>query len=67
MNIVLNNKNEYFEQDGISIENIMQIKNFTFKMLIIKLNGSFVEKDKYAETIVNDGDDLQILHLISGG
>ncbi|MBT3301883.1 MAG: thiamine biosynthesis protein ThiS, partial [Bacteroidetes bacterium] len=40
---------------------------FTFKLLVIKINGVFVKKEKYETTIISDGDDVMVLHLISGG
>lgn len=67
MRIVLNNTVEDFEGEKLTVDQIMKIKNFTFKMLVVKLNGAVVYKDKFDSTVVIDGDDLTILHLISGG
>ena len=67
MKITLNNNPESFVEDSLTINEVLQRKNFTFKMLIIKLNGVLVQKTDYAVTTVKDGDDLNILHLISGG
>ena len=46
---------------------IMEEKSFHFKMLIVKLNGKIISKEAFASTLVNDGDRLDIIHLISGG
>ena len=43
------------------------MKNFTFKMLIIKINGVLVQKGAYETTAIHEGDDVAVLHLISGG
>jgi len=67
MEITLNNNKETFEQSELSIQQIMNIKNYTFKMLVVKLNGKVIEKSNFDSTIVKDGDNLIILHLISGG
>jgi len=67
MNITLNNRPESFDADVISISEILRIRNFTFKMLIIKVNGQLVGKDSYDRQEVREGDDVMILHLISGG
>lgn len=67
MKIILNNNAEDFEGDGLTITEVLKIKNFTFKMLIVKINGSLVKKDEYDEATVHDGDNVNILHLISGG
>ena len=67
MKISLNNRSEEFESETLTISDILIEKNFTFKMLVIKLNMIFIEKHNYSSTYVKEGDDLQIIHLISGG
>lgn len=67
MKITLNNNNEEFNADYLSVSEIMEIKKFTFKLLVVKLNDKLILKEKYKETYVKNGDNLVILHLISGG
>ncbi len=67
MNIILNNNNESFEAEKLSITELLAIKKFTFKMLIIKINGQLVKQEGYSTTYIKDGDDVMVLHLISGG
>jgi len=67
MRITLNNNPEIFDEDVLSIEEIIQKKNFTFKMLVTKLNDQVVVKNERTTTFVKDGDDLMVLHLVSGG
>ncbi len=67
MKITLNHTEETLEKENISISDLMAYKNFTFKMLVVKVNGEFIPKTKYKETTVSDGDDVIILHLMSGG
>jgi thiamine biosynthesis protein ThiS len=67
MKIILNNKEEEFAGDQLTITELLKVKNFTFKMLVIKVNGHLVKKSEHDKTIVKDGDDVMVLHLISGG
>jgi sulfur carrier protein len=67
MKIILNNKEELFDGDQFTISDLLQIKKFTFKMLVIKVNGNLVKKTEYDSTLVKEGDDVMVLHLISGG
>lgn len=67
MQITLNNKIENFEAETLSIEGILLLKNFTFKLLVTKINGKLVKKENRREALVKDGDNVLILHLISGG
>jgi thiamine biosynthesis protein ThiS len=67
MKIILNNREEYFEGEKVSITELLSIKKFTFKMLVIKINGEIVRKNEYGSKTIADGDDVMVLHLVSGG
>jgi thiamine biosynthesis protein ThiS len=67
MNITLNNRPESFEETTMTFEELIKKKNFTFKLLVTKLNGKLVKKDKRGEVSIKDGDDVTVLHLVSGG
>jgi thiamine biosynthesis protein ThiS len=67
MKIILNNRNEEFVKDSISVSELLVLKKFSYKMRIIKVNGLLISKEKYDSTIINDGDDVQMLYLMSGG
>lgn len=62
---VNSDKMDWFE--GITIDDILKKKNYTFKMLVTKINGTLVKRADYAITIVPDEADVKIIHLISGG
>lgn len=67
MKITLNNNHQVVDSEGISVAELLRLKNFTFKMLVIKINGKLISKDEYESTHIQDGDDVHVLHLISGG
>lgn len=67
MNITLNNNQESYPEDNLNIQQIVDRKGFTFKMLVTKLNGKIVKKEERHTTLVHDGDELMVLHLMSGG
>lgn len=67
MKITLNNRPENFDSEGLSIAEIIELKNFTFKLLVTKINGELIKKDKRDIAMVKEGDNVLILHLISGG
>jgi len=67
MKITLNNRQENFDSKGLSIAEIIKLKNFTFKLLVTKINGELIKKDKRDTAMVKEGDNVLILHLISGG
>jgi len=67
MNILLNNREEIIEKDKITLAELIIYKNFTFRLLVTKVNGSLVKKDQREETTISDGDEVNVLHMISGG
>lgn len=67
MRITLNNNTESFGEDMLTVSELLERKNFTFRMLIVKINGVLVQKSEYLTMVVHDGDDVNVLHLISGG
>jgi thiamine biosynthesis protein ThiS len=36
-------------------------------MKVVKINGNLLKRPQYAEAQIKEGDDVMILHLISGG
>ncbi len=67
MEIILNNTKEVIPEENITIADLIQIKNFTFRMLVTKINGQLVKKDDRDKVFIKEGDDVTVLHLISGG
>ncbi|MFA5752780.1 MAG: sulfur carrier protein ThiS [Bacteroidales bacterium] len=67
MTITLNNRQETFSQQEMSITLIMDEKSFHYKMLIVKLNGILIPRESWPLTVVREGDRLDIIHLVSGG
>jgi len=67
MNIILNNRPTSIDAETISISELIKLQKFSFKMLIIKLNGTLIKKENQSETLVKEGDNLEVIHLMSGG
>lgn len=67
MKIILNNRHEEFPDELLTVQELLERKKFTFKMLIIRINGNIVKKNQYNDTVIHDSDDVMVLHLISGG
>lgn len=67
MNIILNNRTETIEKDQLTVKELLDYKNFTFKLLVVKINNKLVKREQYTTTTISDGDHVMVLHLISGG
>lgn len=67
MKIVLNNRDEEFNTDSVTVSEMLTIKKFSFRMRIIKINGNLISKENYDTTVIRNGDNVQMLYLMSGG
>jgi sulfur carrier protein len=67
MKILLNNREEQFEDENLSVSKMLELKKFSFKMRIIKINDILIARDKYDSTFIHEGDIVQMLYLMSGG
>lgn len=67
MKILLNDREEEFVKERLSVSEMLLLKKFSFRMRIIKINDILIAKDNYDSTIINDGDKVQMLYLMSGG
>jgi thiamine biosynthesis protein ThiS len=65
--IILNNNKEHFNAEQLTVSGLLAAKTFTFRMLIVKINDKLVPKDEYGSAMIRDGDNVTVLHLISGG
>jgi len=69
MQLTLNHIPEVIETNEslITISDLLKIKSFSYKMLIVKINDTVIQKDNYSTATIKDGDNVQVIHLISGG
>lgn len=69
MNLVINHKPEILDinANSINVNELLIAKNFTYKMLMVRVNGKNVKRDDYQTTIIQENDNVEVIHLISGG
>ena len=68
MNITLNNRPEEIpNKSEITLQELILLKNFTFHMLVTKINDKLVKKEVRSNSIIKEGDYVVVMHLISGG
>ena len=61
------NHSDYPFREGMTIKALMEEKGFVFHRIIVKLNGKVVEDANYEGTLLQDGDDLEAIHVFAGG
>lgn len=64
--IKLNNRDFEWEE-GLTVQGLLDKKSYTYPKLIIKINNILVPHEEYASTVIKDGDDVKVIHLLAGG
>ena len=52
---------------GMTVQDVLDALRFSFRMIVVKIDGKVVLKRDFATTEVPDGAEMQAIHLISGG
>jgi len=54
-------------QEGMTVKDVLQKKKYTFRMITVIVNGEVIPKDKYSTFKIMDGDNIDVIHIMSGG
>jgi sulfur carrier protein len=61
------NQEEMKWEVGMTVQDVLERRKFTFPMIVVKVNGELVGTEAYASYQVPDGAEVKVIHLISGG
>jgi len=68
MKLVVNGKEEIFDDNEISVSKLLVLKNVKLpQMVSVQLNGEFVKADEYESRFLKDGDNIEFLYFMGGG
>jgi len=56
---------EFIENETIS--DLLQRLQYRFPLIIVRINGRFIPRKSYAETIIPANAIISVIHMISGG
>ena len=52
---------------GMTVRNLLDEKLFTFRHIIVRVNGEYVPEEDYETQRIQDEDDVFVLYLMAGG
>jgi thiamine biosynthesis protein ThiS len=52
---------------GMTVQDVLDALKFSFRMVVVRVNGEIVLRKDFATTEVPDGAEVQAIHMISGG
>jgi thiamine biosynthesis protein ThiS len=54
-------------EEGMTVQRVLEVMNYTFRMLVIKVDGRLVKRHDYASSQVPRGAEVKVIHLVAGG
>jgi len=54
-------------EEGMTVQRVLEVMNYTFRMLVIKVDDRLVKRDDYASFPIPSGADVKVIHLVAGG
>jgi thiamine biosynthesis protein ThiS len=64
---MLNTEPMTLDGDTITVAKLLELKKYTFRLRIVKINGRIIDRDSYDREMINEGDTVQVIYLMSGG
>lgn len=65
--IVLNHNPEDIPGESLTIRQILDLKGWSFPLIIARVDGTLVERKDWDSVVVRDGSVVDLHHLVSGG
>ncbi len=66
MSIEVNGKNVDWVKNE-TVEKLLKRMNYTFPLVVVKINEKVVPKQDFSKTIIPDKSKIAVIHMISGG
>ena len=61
------NNGQDCEKTGISVSDYLEQENYNVKHIVVEYNLEIIPKERYAQTILKDGDEVEIVSFMGGG
>jgi sulfur carrier protein len=65
--LIIVNKEAVEYEDGMTVQDVLDKKKYTFPLITVVVNNEFVPRDSYSEYKINDKDVIEVIHIMSGG
>ena len=53
--------------DGKTVAEYLESENYRMERIVVEINGNIIPKNTYAETILKDGDAVEVVSFVGGG
>jgi sulfur carrier protein len=67
MSEIIVNGEEFPWEAGLTVTQVIEMKRYTFKLLVVKIDDTVIPKADWPTTIIPSGAKVEVIHLMSGG
>ncbi|WP_342439257.1 sulfur carrier protein ThiS [Paenibacillus sp. FSL L8-0436] len=67
MNLIVNGKGGAYEEGCRTVADLLSRSEWTGRLVIVELNGEIVGKEVYGDTLLSEGDRVELVHFVGGG
>ncbi|MCM3411931.1 sulfur carrier protein ThiS [Metabacillus litoralis] len=67
MSIKLNGEQVELNQEVKTIQHLLAFYKLEDRLVIVEHNREIVLKDQYENTIISNGDEIELVHFVGGG
>lgn len=67
MKLLINGEDHFDLPDGLTVAELLARLELPEKKIAVERNLEIVSKSTFGETVLSDGDRLEIIHFIGGG
>jgi len=67
MQILVNGNAKQFEMSAMTIADLVRELKIVGKRIAVECNGEIVPKSQYAESVLKEGDQLEVVGAVGGG
>lgn len=67
MKLVVNGQSVETPEECRSIADLLEEPQWKGRMVIVELNGLVLFGDQFEETLLSDGDKIELVHFVGGG
>lgn len=67
MQLVVNGNSKQFEVNQMTVSELINELQFVGKRIAVECNGEIIPKSQYAQSLLQDGDKLEVVGAVGGG
>lgn len=67
MDVTVNGKRQRIEESCRTLADLLARPEWAGKLVIVELNGELARREAYGETLLSEGDRVELVHFVGGG